>query len=310
VLPSGMVVRPVAAGAPTSAYKRRQAARKAGLASGVKRRQRSTCKRRPRARTGQEALALAYKQRGISRRDFDRFYELQHPFPVEAPDVAGWQWLRGRESAWKIVQALERWWRANGQHFAFTNAQLLVTAGRLGLTLSIRQLQRIRGLLAAYGVAAHVRRGGAEPGNRDFLRFERRWAGQKSCKCMSVMPPSGAGASPFGASLAPALPAKTKKTLSPPPSAADDVGRRFASPGTEESEQMGIGEDLPPAETRYATEDERRLAFLAMCEVNAPALLNDEKRQELAELRARLGGSGQGTARTDSIACEGERWSR
>lgn len=268
----------------TTAYKRRVAARKAGYASGRARRARSTCRRPPRPRSGQHALALAYKQPGISRQAFDVAYELEHPFPDTAPDVAGWQWLRGRETAWKIVQALERWWRSQGQHFAFTNAQLLATAGRLGLALSIRQLQRVRGLLAAfgYGVAAHVRRGGAAAGNRDYLRFERRWTGRRRPVCMSVMPPTGAGALPLQGSCAPAFQATTK-TLIAPPAAADDMDRRFAAPGTEESGPEPVGEL------------ERRLQYLELCEAHAPALLSRRERQELTRLR-----SGQGTARTAS----------
>ena len=279
-------------GGQTTAALRRQAARKAGIASGVARRRRSTCKRRPRPRSGQHALAVAYKQPGISRKAFDVAYELEHPFP-DGPDVAGWQWLRGRETAWIIVQALERWWRSQGQHFAFTNAQLVVTMGKLGLALSIRQLQRVRGLLAAfgYGVAAHVRRGGAAAGNRDYLRFERRWTGRRRDVCMSVMPPTGAGASPFGAQLAPAWPSKST-ALVPPPTAADDVGRRFAALGSEEEQAEGEMGGLS------------RLAWLEMKERYAPSLLFDSDRQELAELRA---GSGQDTRSADSIAAEGDR---
>ena len=295
-------------GGMTSPARRRHQAREAGFASGRARRARSTCKRQPRVRSGQHALALAYKQPGISRRDFDVAYEREHPFPDGAPDVAGWQWLRGRETAWKIVQALERWWRSQGQHFAFTNAQLLATAARLGLALSIRQLQRVRGLLAAfgYGVAAHVRRGGAAAGNKDYLRFERRWTGRRRPVCMSVMPPTGAGASPFGAQLAPASPATTTALIAPP-SAADGIGRRCAAPGSESRKAVSPDQPTPAAQPAYSSEHERRYAFIRLCQQHAPMLVTAGQRQELARLRALLEGSGQDTARTDSIACEGER---
>jgi hypothetical protein len=289
-------------GGSSDTFVRRTRARKAGLASGAARRRRSTTKKKPRARSGQSALALNYKQPGITRRLFERAYELEHPFPDLAPDVAGYQWLRGRDTAWTIVKSLERWWRVKGQHFTFTNGQLLATMDRLGLELGRRQLQRVRGLLGrlGYGVGLHVRRGGAEPGNRDFLRFERRWTGRVYGRSMYVTPPSGAGACPLRGKQAPAC-TSTSTALIPRSSIADDVGHRCAAPGIEE-EQAETGTESP-----IESETERRFVFLSIALEHAPALLSRSDRQELERLRRRLGGSGQDTALTDSIACEGER---
>lgn len=69
---------------------------------------------------------------------------------------------------------------------------------------------------------------------------------------------------------------------------------------------MGIGEQQSFSGLHYATEAERRFAYLQLCEVHAPAFLGPRQRAELARLRE-LFGSGQETALTDSIASEGER---
>lgn len=68
-----------------------------------------------------------------------------------------------------------------------------------------------------------------------------------------------------------------------------------------------MDEMLPGSEGVYASEDERRLAFLELCEQHAPAFLGDLQRQELTRLRARLGSSGHGTPSTASIAAEGDK---
>lgn len=272
---------------------RREAARKAGKASGRARRQRSTCKRPPRLRSRQDALALRYPIRQVGHEEFEQLYAAmceREEIPFDR---------RGLHTAHELYKQQLTAFRVQGQDWETTNTQIARGLELRGRARCRRTVQRTRKRLEAMKLVgySHVRRSGAlcVPGQMDTLRVR--------CLCprrANVTPPSGAGASPFGAQLAPALPAE-KTALAPPPSAADDVGLRCAEPGSD-GEQAGTD-----AAGEYETEDERRFAFLSMLAEHAPAMLSVADRQELERLRRRLGGSGQATALTDSIAWEGER---
>lgn len=284
--------RPGYPGGKSQAVLRREAARKAGFASGVARRRASTCRRQPRARTGQEALALRYSIRQVGRDEFERLYRAmceREEIPFDP---------RGLRSTLELYRQQMTAYRAQGQDWETTNAQMARGMELRGRARCRRTVQRLRKRLVLMGLIAyaHVRRSGRLriPGKMDTLRVR--------CLCAkaNVTPPPGAGASPFGThSLL--LSRQRQKTLSPPPSAADDVGRRSASPGIED------GEDEPAAESVYASEEERRLAYLELCEAHAPTFLGPTQLRELRLLRSRFGASGQDTALTASIAAEGER---
>jgi hypothetical protein len=298
---------------PEAISRRREAARTAGLASGAVRRRRSKHLGQPVERTGQASAELRYPMPSVRRRDFNVAYGLVNPRPPSGErwsTMAQLKWDDGRETAWKVVRVFERWWHGKGQqqYWLFTNDQILVTLEReYGIRISRRHLQRVRGVLRHLGYAKglHVKRGQAEPGNKDLLRYERTWTWARAKNPHNV---GHASAKRQRSSLtaAAALTADQQQLEVAPPAAADNQLRRFASLGTEET-KSGPGTDPiqpnpvfvaspPPAPPRREPEDaarveaQRRLDFLSLCEEHAPELMSSVDRAALARLRRQLGG--------------------
>lgn len=280
-------VRPAYPGGTTTAFKRREAARRAGIASGVARRQRSTCRREPRPRNMQEALALRYRIRQVGPEEFERLYRAmcdREKIPFDA---------RGLHTCLELYRQQMTAYRAQGQDWETTNSQMALGLVKRGRGRSRRTVQRHRKRLVAMGLLgySHVKRSGALrlPGQMDTLRVR--------CLCprANVTPPSGARASisPTGKCSARSGLNDTNdlQTLIAPPPAADEI-RPFGADGSEDEQ------DGPEVANRYATEAARRLAFLTLAELHAPNLLSSHDRRELRQLRAAT--SGHGTARTAS----------
>lgn len=258
---------------------RRAKARRAGYASGVARRRRSTVRRPPRARTGQQAIALAYKVRQVGVREFtDRYREMCEDRGI-AYDV------RGLNTALELYRCHLRHHRACGrQDFETTNDQISRALANNGRPRCRRTVQRQRKRLEWMGLIAyhHVRRSGHRriPGQLDSLRVRALCPARRA----NVTPPSGAGA--WLRQAAPACTSTPKATaLSPPPTAAETDTP--ASPANS-------------AATR--TVEQQRIWWLTLRAEHG--FISDAHRQELADLLER---SGQGTDCTASIAWEGER---
>jgi hypothetical protein len=131
--------------------------------------------RPPRCRSRQEALAFVYPVRRPSRHALEQAYEAAYPRPAwDAPAVAHQQWERGRETV--VAAALADWrlYRVGGQHSLTTNEQRRLALEHAGRSRSRRTIQRVHRILEQLGVArySHVRRGGAQAGNRDCLCVE------------------------------------------------------------------------------------------------------------------------------------------
>ena len=255
---------------------RRQRARRAGIRSGVVRRQlrdvhgpRKT--QRVKQLTAPEfetAYAAMCEREG---RPFDR---------------------RGLNSHYELYVAHMTRYRVQGNGYETTNRQSCQAMAARGRPRCRRTVQRLRKGLAAMGVLDfhHVKRSGREclRGELDSLRViclhQRR--GEANVTLRSWSEPALKGRR-----------LRRDKPLIAPPSAADEI-RPFGADGSEE-EQAGP-EVLP-----YTAEAARRLAFLSLAELHAPGLLSSLDRQELAQLRAATSTSGQVTDLTCSSDLRG-----
>lgn len=198
---------------------RRARARRAGILSGRARRRLAHGRRVPHRRTRDQALALTYRQRQVTRREFERLYRRARPTGNEG----------GLETGYQHYLAVFCRYRRDGQHYRTTNQQRAAALTTRGRPRCRRQVQRLNRLLADMGLAvvSHYRDQGATPGHRDCLVVELRTPRSKN-----VTPPAGAGALPSarGSCSAPKGSSCTETTgraspsLSPPPSAADEEG--------------------------------------------------------------------------------------
>lgn len=243
---------------------RRARARRAGYASGVARRQRSTVRRPPRARTGQQAIAIIYKVRQVGAHEFTERYREMCAERGLAYDT------RGLHTALELYRCHLTVHRAQGrQDFETTNEQVSRALAKRGRARCRRTVQRQRKRLVWMGLIAyhHMRRSGARriPGQLDSLRVRALCPPRRA----NVTPPSGAGA--WLRQAAPACTSKSKATaLSPPTSSA---------------------EDDPPASpehdaTTERTEDEQRLFWLELKAKHAPNMMRPSEWPELERRRA------------------------
>jgi hypothetical protein len=145
--------------------RRRARARKAGLASGARRRQMCDPQKR---RVKQRELALNFRVRLVARQEFER-RDMQRRIDLGLNPSE-----RGTETLWQEYMSCARAYKAKGQGFVTTNgqrAEALKKAGRPRCERTVRRAHRAlaeMGLLRRY----HDRRGGAAAGNRDRLRVQ------------------------------------------------------------------------------------------------------------------------------------------
>lgn len=204
--------------------RRREIARRAGVASGARRRALSTAGPRERSRDRQQALRLRYRHRQITRAEFERRY-----FTVRPGGYAA-----GLETAWQHYVALFKRYRFDGQHFQTTNAQRSAALAGVGRARGRRQVQRLNRLMGAMGLATvlHFHDQGATPGHKDRLIVEIATAPVQKCH-----PPYGSRSpapplAPANRQTAPA----TSTDLSPPAPPADIEGP--APPAVTEIERL------------------------------------------------------------------------
>lgn len=200
------------------AARRRRSARKAGLASGRRRRQLAW---RRRGQAGQPGLELNYPLRQPGRSDFERRYEALWPRP-ETPQGAA-QWERGRETVWEHLMACWRLVAARGQHCRTVKpqrAQALAKRDRPRCPRTIRRLN-IKVEQLGYAVFSHWR---APAGRKDCLVVE--WRLHRDLCSFDVTPPSGTENPALRAGGSPPFQRLTQpeNDSSPPSSAADDLG--------------------------------------------------------------------------------------
>lgn len=167
-----------APGGTTSAIKRKQLARrngrKGGLASGIKRRQMAKGRRAPRARSKEQAIALAYPHRQQRRQRVYELYEQVWPCP-ERPSAAV-SWEKGRATLWEHYAGTFKLYRACGQHARTTNAQRALALEARRKPRCRRQIQRLNRKLDAMGLAvvSHFKDQRDRPGHKDCLVVEIR----------------------------------------------------------------------------------------------------------------------------------------
>jgi len=144
---------------------RSQRARRAGLASGRKRRQLAEPRKR---RVRQRELALKFPVRLIGRPEFERRdFERRLRLGINPNE-------RGTETLWQKYLDNARVYRVKGQGFLTTNGQRAEGMRKAGRPRCERTVQRAHAALAEMGLLRtfHDRRGGARAGNRDRLRVQ------------------------------------------------------------------------------------------------------------------------------------------
>lgn len=148
-----------------AAERRRARARKAGLASGVKRRQ--LCDPQAR-RVKQRELALNFRVRIVDRAEFGLLDAARRARAGIGPSE------RGTLTSWRLYQARVRSYKAKGQGFCTTNGQSARALEQAGRGRCTRTVQRQDQILAEMGLLRryHDRRGGSRAGNRDRIRVQ------------------------------------------------------------------------------------------------------------------------------------------
>jgi hypothetical protein len=179
----------------TPRAQRRARARKAGLASGRKRRQLARGRRHPHRRTRQDALRLHYPHRQIRRERFEELYWQVRPNGN----------TRGLETAHRHYVGLFRRYRVSGQHYATTNRERMRALAHAGRPRCRRQVQYLNRLMGQMGLAhvgwKHNQRD--TPGHRDHLVVEINSPLRAHKNCT---PPTGAGTGPLRGPAVPAFP--------------------------------------------------------------------------------------------------------
>lgn len=233
-------------GYPSPKRLRSQRARKAGLASGRKRRDLADPHRR---RVRQRELALNFRVKLVDREDFERRDFARRVLVGLNPNE------RGTETLWQEYCSCARAYKAQGQGFLTTNGQRAEALRKAGRPRCGRTVRRAHAALAQMGLLRrfHDRRGGSRPGNRDRLRVQ------------------------FAPSFVPPPSAATATTASPSSAVARNGrnsdrcavrSRGPAPPGQIRPPYGGSGD--PPAEpagTNGSTQEEELPAWLlARCE--------------------------------------------
>jgi hypothetical protein len=251
---------------PSPERARQQLARKAGLASGRKRRQLANPQRR---RMRQRELALKFPVRIVDREEFERRdFERRLRAGLNPNE-------RGTETLWQEYQSCVRAFRAQGQGFLTTNGQRAEALCKHGRPRCGRTVQRAHGALREMGLLRrfHDRRGGSRVGNRDRLRIQFAPS--------FVTPPSAATTAPRrGLAVVAHRPdtggcAARKHGPAPPGLSAPPDGGRHGTPAAPAN---GNGSDK---EENFYESAELRQLTLALTEAPAQSI------QELAELAAR-----------------------
>lgn len=213
---------------------RRAAARRAGRASGVKRRQLARARRRP----GPGQQALRFEHRKLSRREFDDRYEKLWPRP-ERPTAAV-SWAKGRETLWEHQKAVYALVCVRGQHCGTTKGQRAKGLSSRGLARHPRTVRRLNLKLEAMGVAALLHRRKPHP-QKDCLAVE--WRMTRRLPILRVTPPPGTENPGFARGFSAVHPSRrprcsTSTDLSPPasPANADPPDEPADRPVTEEEQ--------------------------------------------------------------------------
>lgn len=185
--------------------KRRQC-RKAGVASGRRRR---ALARGRRTLQGRE-LPLTWSVRQVTRSEFERLYRrmcARERLPVDT---------RGLNTAYELYRIEIAAYHAQGQDFETTNGQRQAALLGRGRPRCRRTVQLTRKRLVAMRLIAycHIRRGGWREGQRDTLRVHVLFRARANCT-----PPTGTEQAPLRGPIC-----SVWKAGVPPPTAADEVG--------------------------------------------------------------------------------------
>lgn len=204
----------------TGRASRRAIARRAGIASGVKRRQLSRG-RRPQRRDRGEALALSYRIRQATSGEFERLYQRmceRESLPFDR---------RGLNTAYALYRLDVASYRAQGQDHETTNRQRGIALSSHGRPRCRRTIQLTRKRLEAMGLVRyhHVRRSGAQrtPGQLDSLRVQLMPL-PRLRRLANCTPPTGTTTPPPGRVVVcpEDLPAEPENSLIAPAPPADD----------------------------------------------------------------------------------------
>jgi hypothetical protein len=164
-------------------------ARRAGLASGARRRRMADPARR---REQQRELALNFRVRIIDRAEFDRRDMTRRLAHGLQPNE------RGTETLWQEYLSCVRCFKAQGQGFLTTNGQRSEALRKAGRPRCERTVRRAHAALAEMGLLRrfHDRRGGSRPGMKDRLRvqFAPSFVPPPSAAPATTASPSSAGA--------------------------------------------------------------------------------------------------------------------
>ena len=203
---------------------RRACARRAGFASGRRRRQLAQA-RRGHAGPGQLTAELSYEHRQVSRREYEHDYLQAFP-PPDWP-AARVSWERCKEATWEFIMGCYRLRCARGQHCRTTHPQRQAAMRRRGLERTVRSSYNYRKRMETLGYAyvMHVRR----PSFKDCLSIE--WNLHRRLPTNSFSDPlREQGTSATAESSLP-----PPKTSLPPPAAADEDIESPSAPVTENS---------------------------------------------------------------------------
>lgn len=164
--------------------RRRALARRAGRASGVKRRQLAWARRGHAGNPGR-ALPLSYELRQPSRAEFDAIYRKHWPEPETAQGAASWR--RGRDTVWAHLVASWRLVCATGQHCKTSKPQRAAALANRERPRCPRTIRRANLKLEQMGLAgfSHWR---APKGRKDCLVLE--WRLTRRVRSIDVTPAS------------------------------------------------------------------------------------------------------------------------
>lgn len=219
---------------------RYERARRAGIASGAKRRRMADPARR---REQQRELALNFRVRIIDRAEFERRDTARRIRAGIAPNE------RGTETLWQEYLSCVRCFHAQGQGFLTTNGQRAEALRKAGRPRCGRTVRRAHTALTDMGLLRrfHDRRGGSRPGRKDRLRvqFAPSFVPPPSAAPATTAAPSSAGALPASGRRDCAIGDRRLGTAAPPPRIRPPTG---GSHGGSQAAGNGSNEEgEPPA---------------------------------------------------------------
>lgn len=209
-------------------------ARRAGLASGRKRRRLAPSFESRRAR--QRELALNFPVRLVDRREFERRDDVRRAALGIGPSE------RGTETLWQEYLSCVKAYKAQGQGFLTTNGQRAAALRKRGRPRCERTVRRAHASLTEMGLLRrfHDRRGGSRAGNRDRLRVE--------LVPSFVPPPLAAGSTSASRSSDPAPPVGRTALSAPPDGGRGGPPVKPAEYGSNGGEQLGLEVERTPEE--------------------------------------------------------------